>query len=288
MPYSMTGFARQTHQAEWGEITCEVRSVNHRYLEPNLRLPELLRPQETAIRDGLRKRLQRGKVDVSFQLNLSSQTQQNLTIDTQVLDQLYDAVRQANVAYPDITSTDPLALLQWPGVLKQTPLDTDIIETAAFELFDQTVTALLEHRQREGKELQSLIEDRLTEIDVLVTSTREHMPAILAAQKEKLRQRLEDFKTDLDETRLEQEMVILANKADVAEELDRLQTHITEVQHILKQKGPIGRRLDFMMQELNREANTLSSKSLTSETTQTAVSIKVLIEQMREQIQNIE
>ncbi len=288
MPYSMTGFARQTHQAQWGDISCEIRSVNHRYLEPSIRLPELLRASETTIRDCLRKQLNRGKVEVNVQLNLLSQAQQTFSIDRDVLGSLSQAINETRIDYPDIAAVDPLKLLQWPGVLQQTQLDTEAIENAAEQLIQTTLSALIEHRKREGNELQQLIEERLEQINDLVKRTREHMPSILAVQRDKLRQRLDEFKDELDETRIEQEMVILANKADVAEELDRLQTHLTEVHHILKQQGPIGRRLDFMMQELNREANTLSSKSLTSETTQAAVSIKVLIEQMREQIQNIE
>lgn len=288
MPYSMTGFARKTHQAEWGEISCEIRSVNHRYLEPSFRLPELIRSAEPELRDLLRKQLQRGKVEINIQLNLNKQSESNLAINEGNLKELSDAIAKVTKIYPKTADIDALQLLQWPGVLEQSQLDVAAIETSAINLTKQTLSNLLEHRQREGAELQQLIDDRLTEIDTLVEKVRSEMPLILEAQKNRIREKLLEFKTELDETRLEQEMVLLANKADVAEELDRLQTHLVEVQHILKQKGAIGRRLDFMMQELNREANTLSSKSLTSETTQAAVSIKVLIEQMREQIQNIE
>ena len=177
---------------------------------------------------------------------------------------------------------------QFPGVIQQATIDADLIQALAKSLLEQALESLLKHRAREGLELQNLIDARLNEISVLVVQVRKKMPAILSAQKDKLKLRLDELKTELDENRLEQEMTILANKADVAEELDRLDTHLIEVRHILGQQGTIGRRLDFMMQELNREANTLSSKSLTSDTTQIAVSLKVLIEQMREQIQNIE
>lgn len=288
MPYSMTGFARQAQQTTWGDISCEIRSVNHRYLEPTIRLPELLRACEPSIREQLRKQLQRGKIELSLQLNVATESEQGFAINTATLGALSEAINQVKKIHPNTQDVDPLKLLQWPGVVQQSQLDTDAIEATANTLVKQTLESLLAHRQREGQELKALIEERLGQIDELVISVRAQMPTILASQKDKLRQRLDEFKTELDETRVEQEMVILANKADVAEELDRLQTHLTEVQHILQQKGPIGRRLDFMMQELNREANTLSSKSLTSDTTQAAVSIKVLIEQMREQIQNIE
>lgn len=288
MPYSMTGFARQIEQAAWGEIACEIRSVNHRYLEPSIRLPELLRVCEPHLRDLLRKQLQRGKIELNIQLNLHQQPEQSLAINTDTLAALSSAIDAVKRIHPNTTDTDPLKLLQWPGVVQQSELDIDTIEASAKALAKKTLQALIEHRRREGEELQTLIEERLAQIDTLVVEIRAQMPSILEAQRDKLKQRLAEFKTELDADRVEQEMVILANKADVAEELDRLQTHLGEVQHILKQSGPIGRRLDFMMQELNREANTLSSKSLTSETSQAAVSIKVFIEQMREQIQNIE
>ncbi len=288
MPHSMTGFARKTEQADWGEISCEIRSVNHRYLEPTLRLPELLRSIEPSIRDQLRKRLHRGKVEVSFQLNLDQSSQESLSLNIGILKSLTASVEQVKDLYPEMATVDPLRLLQWPGVIEQSALDTDAIQKTANSLLKHTLSSLIEHRHREGLELQGLIEERLQEIAQLVVDVRERMPDILDAQKSKLEQRLAELKTDLDESRVEQEIVLLANKADVAEELDRLETHLTEVRHILKQSGAIGRRLDFMMQELNREANTLSSKSLATDTTQAAVSVKVLIEQMREQIQNIE
>lgn len=290
MPYSMTGFARQQCQADWGDMSCEIRSVNHRYLEPLIRLPELLRSLEPDIREQLRKAVQRGKIEVNFQLTLTQQSQQSIKVNTRLLEHLHAAVNKvkANFASTDTTPIDPMALLQWPGVIEESAPNTDAITQSAGELLAQTIAALLEHRQREGDVLQQHIEERLDDIGNAVVTVRSAMPGILQGQRDKLRERLAEFQTELDENRIEQEMVLLANKADVAEELDRLETHLTEVRHILKQPKAIGRRLDFMMQELNREANTLSSKSLSSETTQAAVSIKVLIEQMREQIQNIE
>lgn len=288
MPNSMTGFARISTQESWGEISCEIRSVNHRYLEPSIRLPETLRALEPIIRDQLRKQLQRGKVDVSFQVSISNQTPDALSINNDVLKTLLSAADQIKQLHNDTAPIDAVRLLQFPGVIQQTAIDTDLIQALAKKLLDQALKGLLKHRAREGQELQNLIEERLTEIGALVVQVRDKMPAILSAQKDKLTQRLSELKAELDENRVEQEIVIIANKADVAEELDRLDTHLIEVRHILGQKGAIGRRLDFMMQELNREANTLSSKSLTSNTTQIAVSLKVLIEQMREQIQNIE
>jgi uncharacterized protein (TIGR00255 family) len=284
----MTGFARTSGQESWGDISCEIRSVNHRYLEPSIRLPETLRSLEPIVRDQLRKQLQRGKVDVSFQVSLNNDSPDALSINKDVLKTLLSAAEQIKQLHNDTAPIDAVRLLQFPGVISQATIDTDLIQALAKNLLEQALKSLIKHRAREGQELQNLIDVRLDEIAVLVVQVRERMPAILAAQKDRLKQRLDELKTELDENRVEQEITILANKADVAEELDRLDTHLIEVRHILGQKGAIGRRLDFMMQELNREANTLSSKSLTSDTTQIAVSLKVLIEQMREQIQNIE
>jgi uncharacterized protein (TIGR00255 family) len=284
----MTGFARTSGQESWGDISCEIRSVNHRYLEPSIRLPETLRSLEPIVRDQLRKQLQRGKVDVSFQVSLNNDSPDALSINKDVLKTLLSAAEQVKQLHNDTAPIDAVRLLQFPGVISPATIDTDLIQALAKNLLQQALKSLIKHRAREGQELQNLIDTRLDEITVLVVQVRERMPAILAAQKDRLKQRLDELKTELDENRVEQEITILANKADVAEELDRLDTHLIEVRHILGQKGAIGRRLDFMMQELNREANTLSSKSLTSDTTQIAVSLKVLIEQMREQIQNIE
>ena len=289
MPNSMTAFARSTLQTPFGHLSCEIRSVNHRYLEPHLRLPEVLRSFEVIVREQLRKRLQRGKVEVSFQFSTNDGDQGALEINEPLMQAVVEKMEQAaKISSALNPQLDPMAVLQWPGVVIQKSVDSEALAEHASNLLKQTLDGLLAHREREGAELQRLIETRLEHITEQAAIVRQVMPAILQAQRDKLRSRLEELTTELDEDRLEQEMVILANKADVAEELDRLNTHIQEVNHILKQKGAIGRRLDFMMQELNREANTLSSKSLNSETTQAAVNIKVLIEQMREQIQNIE
>jgi uncharacterized protein (TIGR00255 family) len=287
-PKSMTGFARQEEQYPWGVISCEIRSVNHRYLEPQIRLPELLRPIEPAIREALRERLHRGKIEVNFQLELADSSDQGVSVNKEKLEALINTVDAIRSNHSDIAQIDPIRLLQWPGVVEQMTPDTEDIHNAGISLVGKALTSLVNHRQREGLILKSHIEDRLEDISQLVVEVRAIVPQALQLQKDKLISRLEDLKSDMDEIRLEQEMVLLANKSDVAEELDRLDTHIREVKHILAQPKAIGRRLDFMMQELNREANTLSSKAITTDTSQAAVSIKVLIEQMREQIQNIE
>jgi uncharacterized protein (TIGR00255 family) len=283
----MTAFARQEAEFEWGSLSWEIRSVNHRYLEPHLRLPDNLRELEGSLRESLRKTLSRGKVEFTLRFNPEARVKQ-LVVNEEFTNQVVSAAENVQSLLSEHRAIDPLELLRWPGVLQDAKLDMDIVKAAARTLFSQSLDDLLEGRKREGVELALLIEQRLDAISAIVVEVREKMPQILQAQRDNLKERLEELKVDLDEGRLEQEMALLAQKADVDEEMDRLATHVQEVRRVLKQKGPIGRRLDFLMQELNREANTLSSKSIVANTTQSAVELKVLIEQMREQIQNIE
>ena len=289
MTRSMTAFARQEAEHAWVSLIWEIRSVNHRYLEPHLRLPESLRDLEGSLREQLRKKLSRGKVECTLRFHPEAQAQQ-LTVNTDFAKELIAAADEvAALSLSGNTQPmNPLDVLRWPGVLQDAQIDMDQVKAEGLKLFGAALDDLLAGREREGAELNALIEQRLVAIEAIVVEVREKLPQILQAQRDNLRSRLEELKEDLDEGRLEQEMVMLAQKADVDEEMDRLNTHVQEVRRVLKQKGPIGRRLDFLMQELNREANTLSSKSIVSETTQCAVELKVLIEQMREQIQNIE
>ena len=288
MTRSMTAFARQQSEHSWGTLIWEVRSVNHRYLEPMLRLPESFRELEGGLRETLRKRLQRGKVDCTLRFSPSERTDAQLSINLELATQLRDAAQQVTNLLATPAPLDPLEVLRWPGVLAETQVDMKAVQKEALTLFNQAIAELIENRQREGLELEQLVNQRLDAISEVVIQVRAKLPEILTKQRENILNRLEEAKVELDPNRVEQELVLLAQKADVDEELDRLNTHVTEVQRVLKQKGPIGRRLDFLMQELNREANTLSSKSIVAETTQCAVELKVLIEQMREQIQNIE
>lgn len=287
MVASMTGFARQEATYSWGTLSWELRSVNHRYLEPHFRLPEAFRAIEPALRTKLRNTLSRGKVEVALTLQTNTGVAEDYAINAEAIERLVDAIRQVDAALP-CAPVNPLEVLKWPGVMNAQSADQDAMHNAALSLFDDAITKLQEHRNREGKELGELIEQRLEGIGVQVTVVRDNLPGILHAQRTKLTERIQALKEDINQDRLEQEIVIFAQKADVDEELDRLVTHVSEVRHALKQNGPIGRRLDFLMQELNREANTLSSKSIAGETTQAAVELKILIEQMREQIQNIE
>ena len=287
MTQSMTAFARSEAEFSWGTLVWEIRSVNQRFLEPHFKLPDFMRQHEIAIRDKLRKRLARGKVECTLRFH-ESVGQQSVQVDQVRLQQIAEALKEIQLSGASEGAVDPLALLQFPGVMHSTSADPNEVGQAALSLFDEALAQLIEGRQREGSELAVLIDDRLRSIGAIVAEIRSKMPQIIEDQKANLVDRVAQLGVDLDPGRLEQEVVLLAQRADVAEELDRLDTHITEVRRILKEKGPVGRKLDFLMQELNREANTLGSKSVVVATTQSAVELKVLIEQMREQIQNIE
>jgi len=290
--HSMTAFSRSEATYDWGTLSWEIRSVNHRYLEASYRMPESLRNLEPTVREIIRKQLQRGKVDCNLQLRLNTVSSKNLQLNEQVLDQYLAAAnlinerisRQSTEAAP-VSAVD---LLFRPGVIEQTETDNEQINAAALELFHKTLAEHIAHRQREGAELAHFIQQRLGKIAEHVKQLRPLIPAIVQQQKEKLHAKLAELKGELDNNRVEQEITLLAQRLDVDEELDRLSTHLIEVNRALSDKGSVGRRLDFLMQELNREANTLSSKSSATETTLIAVDLKVLIEQMREQVQNIE
>lgn len=288
MPRSMTGFARQECRIDNVTLTWEIRSVNHRYLEPHFRLPDTLRELEPALREQLRQQLQRGKLEVSLHWQENDGEQTQLGINTALVEQLSQAAQQVQQHLSNSAPVNPLDILRWPGVIASQHIDPDQLKQTALDGFQQAVAQLIRMREREGAELQQLIEARLAAIGEEVKTVRARLPEILQAQRDKLTTRLQELSAELDHDRIEQEIVLLAQKADVDEELDRLDTHITEVTRTLNKQGSIGRRLDFLMQELNREANTLSSKSIVADTTQSAVELKVLIEQMREQIQNIE
>ena len=288
MTLSMTAFSRQQQEQEWGSLTWEIRSVNHRYLEANVRLPESFRALENAVREAVRKRLTRGKVECQLRFQSEASVSTELHLNRPLIQQLV----QANVEIEQITGTSSslsnMEVLRWPGVIEEQDFDRTSIEEKALTLFTAALDDLVATREREGAELQGFITQRIDSIREIVVSVREKMPEILAKQKKALLGRLHDLQAELEPTRLEQEVSLLAQKADVEEELDRLDSHLNEVARVLNAKGQKGRRLDFLMQELNREANTLSSKSIVVETTLSAVELKVLIEQMREQIQNIE
>ncbi|NWO08292.1 MAG: YicC family protein [Alteromonadaceae bacterium] len=285
---SMTAFARKDARGDWGTLTCEIRTVNHRYLEPSFRLPEAFRELENDFRERLRSGLKRGKVDVSMRLQSSDSEFQSFEVSDEMVGAINDAANHVNRILDNPAHISALDILRWPGVMSVPEKDYSAAKEAAAGLFADTVAELVSVREREGERLRPLFDDRLADMTRLVGEVREKLPALLAAQENTLRERFEKAKVELDEDRLSQEMVMLAQKSDVAEELDRLEAHIGEVADTLKSDQAIGRRLDFLMQELNREANTLSSKSINAGVTRAAVDLKVLIEQMREQVQNLE
>ena len=286
MIHSMTGYARKEFKGDWGTAVWEIRSVNQRYLETYLRLPEQLRGLEPILRERFRKQLERGKVECN--LRFESQTNAGqLQINEALAEQLIDSALWV-IDRAGQGQLNPLDVLRWPGVMATPEQDMDELNTRLLAGFDEVLALFVESRQSEGDKLKSVIEQRLDGIEGEVTKVRAFMPQILDWQRQKLIDRLAEAKLELDPTRVEQEIILLAQRIDVAEELDRLGMHIAETHKILKKGGACGRRLDFMMQEFNRESNTLGSKSINAEVTQSAVELKVLIEQMREQIQNIE
>ena len=285
---SMTGFARSEVHDSFGQLTCELRSVNHRYLEPGFRLPEDLRGLEHELRQQLGRKLRRGKIDCTVHLRVAHEAERELLVDEEAVHRLNEASGQILSLTGGGPALTVMEILKWPGVLRESEALPEDLEEIALALFNDTLDDLIATRQREGQELFGFISKRIEAVREIVAAVRVRMPDIMARQQQALRDRLDALKVDLDPSRLEQEIVIYAHKCDIDEELDRLETHLNEVERVLRLKEPSGRRLDFLMQELNREANTLSSKSIVAETTLNAVDLKVLIEQMREQIQNIE
>ncbi|MGH8354212.1 MAG: YicC/YloC family endoribonuclease [Pseudomonas sp.] len=287
MVHSMTAFARVERAGAHGTLSWELRSVNHRYLEPHLRLPESFRDLEGAVREALRQGLSRGKVECTLRF-AEENAGKPLQVDRERAAQLVAAAETVAGLIQQPAPLNPLEVLAWPGVLVADATDPQALNAAALELFNQALGELKNGRGREGAELAKLLDERLTAILAEVAALRELVPQMLASQRQKILDRCAEMQAELDPQRLEQELVLLAQKSDVAEELDRLNTHVTEVRRVLKAGGAAGRRLDFLMQELNREANTLGSKAFDPRSTQAAVNLKVLIEQMREQVQNIE
>jgi uncharacterized protein (TIGR00255 family) len=285
---SMTGFARHERTGPFGTLVCEIRSVNHRYLDATLRLPDSCRALETELRQSLARDLKRGKVDCTLQQRAPQADAVALDIDQAALDRLLARLHQLNKALGQTAPVDPIELLRWPGVLREAENNTEQLQEAVRELFARTLADLAGARAREGARLAALIETRCASLAEMVTALRTRLPEAQARIGQRFTERVQELKAQVDPDRIEQEIALLLQRFDVAEELDRLTGHIEETRRTLAGTEPAGRRLDFLMQEFNREANTLSSKSQDLETTRTAVEMKVLIEQMREQVQNIE
>lgn len=285
---SMTAFARESLATDNAVLTVEVRTVNHRYLDCTFKLPDSLRPLENKLRDRAGSALARGKLDCLIRVQAGGQSGGSLNINGERLAAVLQAAQKVAAEAGETQALNPLELLQFPGICGEQEHSEEELFAQVESLFTAALASLVENRQREGEKLAAMIQERLDKVAGEVVTTRGILPELMKQQRERILNRIAELDVDADEGRIEQEMVIQAQKADVDEELDRLEAHVSEVERTLKKGGPCGRRLDFLMQELNREANTLSSKSVASSTTQSAVELKVLIEQMREQIQNIE
>ncbi|MAT65898.1 MAG: YicC family protein [Gammaproteobacteria bacterium] len=286
---SMTAFARQEAGGDWGTLVCELRSVNHRYLELSLRLPEELRGLESGLRERAAQGLRRGKVEINLRYRPREDgAAGELALDSGLLERLGTTLQAVAAGLPEPAPVSPLEVLRWPGVVKDRQPDLAPVQAAAVELFERALAELVETRTREGAQIRELLSTRLDAMQPLLATARARLPQVRERLRDKLRARVEELVASPDPDRLEQELVYMFQKLDVDEELDRLDGHLDEVRRVLERDEPVGRRLDFLMQELNREANTLGSKSADSETTNVSVELKVLIEQMREQIQNVE
>jgi uncharacterized protein (TIGR00255 family) len=285
---SMTGFARREASGAWGTLVCELRSVNHRFLEAGFRLPDELRAAEGELRARLARQLRRGKVDCTITYRRPQGAGSALEVDPVALERVLAAVHLVTRSLREPSALNALDVLRWPGVLREDGGSGEQLLAAAYAVFGATLEELGAARAREGARLRELLEQRCTGLDALVAEVRARLPEVQARMRVRLNERLAELTASVDPERLEQELALLLQRLDVDEELERLAGHISEVRRVIGASEPAGRRLDFLMQELNREANTLSSKSQDLETTRSAVDMKVLIEQMREQVQNAE
>ncbi|AIU86835.1 MULTISPECIES: YicC/YloC family endoribonuclease [Pectobacterium] len=284
---SMTAYARREIKGNWGSAAWELRSVNQRYLETYLRLPEQFRSLEPVARERIRARLTRGKIECNLRFELDPSAQSALILNEKLAKQLVNAANWVKMQ-SDEGEINPVDILRWPGVMSAEEQDLDAISAELLVALEGALDDFIAARESEGDALKGMIEQRLAGVSAEVVKVRAQMPNILLWQRERLQSKLEDAQVQLENNRLEQELVLMAQRVDVAEELDRLDAHVKETYKILKKEEAVGRRLDFMMQEFNRESNTLASKSINADVTASAIELKVLIEQMREQIQNIE
>ncbi len=284
----MTGFARQSAETGIGTLTWELRTVNHRYLDVQFRLPDELRPKEQAFKQQVGATLKRGKVECVMHLRRALDQKADLQINTELVALLRKRVTELSTTLHDMQLLNPIDVLRWPGVVTEPEVDAEPLYVEAAALLEKTLEAIVAMRASEGERIAGMLESRCNDIAALGESVRARLPEVLASAHAKQKERIARLDVEADPARLEVELALIAQKLDVDEELDRLDSHVTEIRRALGADEPVGRRLDFLMQELNREANTLGSKSADAETTKAAVELKVLIEQMREQIQNIE
>ena len=288
MIYSMTGFASTTRELASAALNVELRSVNHRYLDLQFRLPEDLRALEPGMREVIVAKLQRGKVECRVGLNALPAAQKSFELNLEVMKQLRALSEKLRLAWPSVPGLTAADILRWPGMLGAETVSLDEMRVACHAALQEVLAEFTASRVREGEKLKAVLLERLATMEERVATVAPRMPEVLAAFREKLASRLHEAMAVSDDERIRQEITLFANRIDVDEELSRLTTHFSEIRRILGAGGAVGKRLDFMMQELNREANTLGSKSVDAEVTKVALDLKLLIEQMREQIQNIE
>lgn len=288
MPNSMTAYSQTSKQTAIGDFDCELRSVNHRYLDIAFRLPEELRSSEVDLRALISKSLDRGRLDCSIRYSLNSSSDFAANLDQQLATQVMSLAQYATEQWPSLTPLRSIDLLRWPGVLRQPQVDKQQLAEVLTGLIQQALDELINARKREGEALKQLMLKRLDLIEAEVEIVGGIIPEIRQKIRQRLADRVAEVLEKIDQERIEQEMVILLQKSDITEEIDRLMVHCREVRSVLDSSKPIGRRLDFLMQELNREANTLGSKAVDTRLSQASVELKVLIEQMREQVQNLE
>jgi len=288
MIYSMTGFASATRELATAALNVEIRSVNHRYLDLQFRLPEELRALEPGLRELIVTKLQRGKIECRVGLNALPSAQKSFELNAEVLKQLRALSEKLRVAWPSVPGLTAADILRWPGMLGAETVSLDEMRSACNAALVEVLEEFTASRAREGEKLKAVLLERLGSMEERVATVAPRMPEVLAAFREKLTARLHEAMAVSDDERIRQEITLFANRVDVDEELSRLTAHFSEIKRILDKGGAVGKRLDFMMQELNREANTLGSKSVDTEVTRVALDLKLLIEQMREQIQNIE
>ncbi|MDX1517660.1 MAG: YicC/YloC family endoribonuclease [Woeseiaceae bacterium] len=284
----MTGFSRASRESALGTLTWELRAVNHRYLDVQFKLPEELRPNEPLFRERVGDNLKRGKVECALHFRRAFDESHDMQIDAQLATLLKKRLDELSTLLGSSAAINPVDLLRWPGVIRQADIDAEPLFDEALALLGEALDALGAMRVREGERIETMLASRLDDIVRIAAGVRGRMPDVLDAARRKQRERIDKLDVAADPARLEVELALIAQKLDVDEELDRLDSHVAEIRGTLKKKEPIGRRLDFLMQELNREANTLGSKAADADTTKAAVDLKVLIEQMREQIQNVE
>ncbi len=288
MLHSMTGFAREMMESSGGSLTCELRAVNHRYLDTQFRLPDELRPKEIELRRQIAAALKRGKIECTLNFRRAVGGDAYMTLNEDLVRQIGARVKEVSALLPDARAADPIDVLRWPGVVLEPEVDAEPLIADAQALLTKTLDALMEMRRSEGARIEEMLNSRCKDVLRIAAGVRKRMPEVLELARNKQLERLEKLDVKADPDRLETELALLSQKLDVDEELDRLESHIVEIRRAMKGDDAVGRRLDFLMQELNREANTLGSKSGDTETSRAAVELKVLIEQMREQIQNVE